>query len=93
MIHSYFLDDGPQGHVGGQGIHASRGQLHHVATVGAFQRHSERAPDGVVGGHLEQVVQAGLTEGVRARQDSRVREQRVAHRARQVLLEVIHGGD
>lgn len=47
-------------------------------------------PDGVVGRHLEQVVQAVLTEGVRAWQDTRVSKQRVADRAGQVLLQVVH---
>ena len=93
MILSYFLNDGPQRYVGGQSVYARRGQLHHAATVGAFERQAERTPDGIVGGHLEQVVQAALTEGVRARQDSWVTEQRVAHGARQVLLQVVHGGD
>lgn len=36
VILSYFLDDGPQRHVGGQSVHTRRGQLHHAATVGAF---------------------------------------------------------
>lgn len=33
---SYFLDDSPQRHVGGQSIYTRRGQLYHTATVGAF---------------------------------------------------------
>ena len=78
MVPSYFLNDGPQRYIDGQRVYACRGQLHHAATVGAFQRQAQRTPDGVVGGHLEQVVQAALTEGVRARQDTRVREQTVA---------------
>lgn len=83
---SYFLDDGPQRHVGGQRVHAHRGQLDHAAAVGALERQPQWTPDGVVGGQPEQVVQTGLTEGVRARQHTRVREQSVAHGARQVLL-------
>lgn len=63
-VHLIFLDDSPQRHVGGQSIYTRRGQLHHTATVGAFQRQAERTPDGVVGRHLEEIVQAGLAEGV-----------------------------
>lgn len=88
-----FLDDGSQRYVGGQRVDARRGQLDHAAALGAFERQAEWPPDGIVGRHLEQVIQAALTEGVRARQDARVSEQRVAHRARQVLLEAVHGGD
>lgn len=33
---SYFLDNSPQRHVGGQSIYTRGGQLHHAATVGAF---------------------------------------------------------
>lgn len=46
---SYFLNDGAQGHVGGQGVDAQRGQLHHAATVGALEGQTVGPPDGVVG--------------------------------------------
>lgn len=89
----YFLNDGSQRHVRGQSLHPRGRQLHHAATVGALQRQAEGTPDGIVVGHLEQVVQAGLTEGVRAGQDPWVREQRVAHGAGQVFLQGFHGGE
>lgn len=36
VVHSYFLNDGPQRHVAGKSVYSHWGQLHHAATVGAF---------------------------------------------------------
>lgn len=87
---SYFLNNGSQRHVGRESVHAGRGQLRHTAAVGAFDGQAQRAPDGGVAGHLEQVVQAVFAESMGTRQDARVREERVAHRAGQVLLHAVH---
>lgn len=93
VILPYFLNDGSQRHIRGQGFQTCQRQLHHAATVGALQGQAERTPDGVVADrYFEQVVQASFTEGVRAGQDPGVREERVAHRARQVFLQGFHGG-
>lgn len=94
VILPYFFNDGSQRHIRGQSFQTCQRQFHHAATVGALQRQAERTPDGiVVDWYFEQVVQAGFTEGVRARQDPGVGEERVAHRACQVFLQGFHGGD
>lgn len=36
VVLSYFFNDGPQRHVGGQSVYARRGQFHYAAAVGAF---------------------------------------------------------
>lgn len=90
---TYFFNDGPQGDVAGQGVHTRRGQLHHAATVGAFDGQAKRAPYGVIVGRLQQVLQARFAEGVRAREDPGVGEQLVAHGASQVLLQAVHDGE
>lgn len=95
MTLPYFLNDGSQRHVGGQSFQTAHRQFHFGATVGALQIQAEGPPPGeiVVVCYFEQVVQAIDTEGVRAGQDPGVREERVAHGARQVFLQGFHGGD